>query len=55
VFESQGGKYAVCLGYFSKHPRIILSTRNMELYTWIRGDEIQLIIYSRLVLLDSKG
>lgn len=35
VFESQGGKYAVCLGYFSKHPRIILSTRNMELYTWI--------------------
>jgi hypothetical protein len=23
------------MGYFSRHPRIILSTRNMELYTWI--------------------
>lgn len=35
VFDSQGGKYAVCLGYFSRHPRIILATRSMEIYTWI--------------------
>jgi hypothetical protein len=35
VFDTQGGKYAVCLGYFSRHPRIVLATRNMEIYTWI--------------------
>lgn len=35
VFDVQQGKYAVCLGYFSRHPRIILATRNMEIYTWI--------------------
>jgi hypothetical protein len=35
IFELQTGKYAVCLGYFSRHPRIILSTRNMEIYSWI--------------------
>lgn len=35
VFDTQGGKYVVSLGYFSKHPRVVLATRNMELYTWI--------------------
>jgi hypothetical protein len=35
VFQPQGGKYAVCLGYFSKHPRLILATKQMQLYTWV--------------------
>jgi hypothetical protein len=35
VFGPQSGKYAVCLGYFSRHPRIVLSTRQMELYAWV--------------------
>lgn len=35
VFEPQTGKYAVCMGYFSRHPRIILATRSMEIYSWI--------------------
>ena len=35
VFEPQSGKYAVCLGYFSRHPRIVLATKNMELYAWV--------------------
>lgn len=35
IFDSQAGKYAVCLGYFSRHPRIVLATRNMEIYSWI--------------------
>lgn len=35
VFLPQGGKYATCLGYFSKHPRLILSTKNMQIYTWV--------------------
>lgn len=35
IFERQTGKYAACLGYFSRHPRIVLATRNMEIYSWI--------------------
>jgi hypothetical protein len=35
VFEHQAGKYSVCLAYFSRHPRIVLATRNMEVYCWI--------------------
>lgn len=35
VFEPQSGKYAVCIGYFSRHPRIVLATRQMELYAWV--------------------
>lgn len=35
VFGKQLGKFAVCLGYFSRHPRVVLATRNMEIYTWI--------------------
>lgn len=35
VFDHQLGKYSVCLAYFSRHPRVVLGTRNMELYCWI--------------------
>lgn len=35
VFDHQLGKYSVCLAYFSRHPRIVLATRNMEVYCWI--------------------
>lgn len=35
VFDHQLGKYTVCLAYFSRHPRVVLATRNMEIYCWI--------------------
>ena len=35
VLDDQYGKFAMCLGYFSRHPRLVLATRNMELYTWL--------------------
>lgn len=35
VIEPLQGKFAMCIGYFSRHPRLVLATQNMELYTWI--------------------